>query len=536
VQLSEYLADIPRFHTWDNGVTWNTGGFEATHLQPLFDFLRTHGCRRIVETGAGNSTITFLLTEPDRVVSIAPEAGLFDRIIAYCDEHGLSRSAWEHHVARSQWVLPKIAAEGEAQFDFALIDGAHGWPHVFVDFLYAHALLRAGGHVMLDDVDLHSVRELVRWLGEMPEYSLARDLGKALIFRKDACGPDFPEWNGQPYIVRLSRLNGTGQPEVIASAGAGRVQPARPPGIVSPGPKAMTASDRAAMAVPGGSPARRNRRFAVEQIDGAARSARIVVPLVMSLVRDVRSVIDVGCGAGVWLSEFKENGVPRVLGLSHDSADRDRLEIEADEFHTVDLEGALVSSEAFDLCICLETAQHLPESAASTLVQSLCALSDVVLFSAAVPGQDGTPQSNERWPSYWADLFQAAGYEVLDIVRGRTWNDARVEWWYRQNLLLFANRAGLARIARRLSLNGSGAGHMAHPASTPLDVVHPACFERYRLPIPAGPLHNTTAAEIPKQKKSGWRYLMGSYWQKRSGKLARSVTKRLPWRAGRKSR
>jgi SAM-dependent methyltransferase len=288
------------------------------------------------------------------------------------------------------------------------------------------------------------------------------------------------------------------------------------------------------MAVPGGAPAPRDRRFPAEQIDGAARSARIVVPLVMSIVRDVRSIVDVGCGAGVWIAEFKENGVPRVLGLGPNAADPDRLEIDPDEFHTVDLEGALVSSEAFDLCICLETAQHLPDSAAPTLVQSLCALSDVVLFSAAIPGQGSIPQGNERWPSYWADLFQAAGYEVLDIVRGRIWNDARVDWRYRQTLLLFANQAGLARIANRASLNG--AGHMAHAASTPLDVVHPACLECCRLHLTAASLHNASAAEAPKRKKSGWRYLTGSYWQKRSGKLARSVTKRLPWRVGRMSR
>ena len=70
----------------------------------------------------------------------------------------------------------------------------------------------------------------------------------------------------------------------------------------------------------------------------------------------------------------------------------------------------------------------------------MCKLSDVVLFSAAIPGQGGTHHLNERWPSYWANLFGSAGYDVLDVVRANIWDDARVEWWYRQNLLVFGTK------------------------------------------------------------------------------------------------
>jgi SAM-dependent methyltransferase len=214
-----------------------------------------------------------------------------------------------------------------------------------------------------------------------------------------------------------------------------------------------------------------NKGFFAEQIDGSARSARIVVPVVMELVRDVSSVVDLGCGAGAWLARFKEAGIQRVLGLDGGTAAvHDQLEIEPHEFRVADLEREIHVDETFDLCICLEVAEHLADRAAPVIVQNACKLSDVILFSAAIPGQGGTNHVNERWPSYWVDLFASAGYEALDVVRGRLWNDARVEWWYRQNLLLFANKAGLARIA-----------HCAESGSKPLDIVHPACFEQYRL-------------------------------------------------------
>jgi SAM-dependent methyltransferase len=212
-----------------------------------------------------------------------------------------------------------------------------------------------------------------------------------------------------------------------------------------------------------------NKVFFAEQIDGSARSARIVVPVIMELVRDVSSVVDLGCGAGAWLAQFKEVGVQRVLGLDGGTAaEHDQLEIEPHEFRLADLEREIHLDETFDLCICLEVAEHLAHRAAPVIVQNACKLSDVILFSAAIPGQGGTHHINERWPTYWVDLFASAGYEALDVVRGRLWNDARVEWWYRQNLILFANRAGLARIVR-----GEG-------ESSPLDIVHPVCFEHYR--------------------------------------------------------
>jgi SAM-dependent methyltransferase len=215
-----------------------------------------------------------------------------------------------------------------------------------------------------------------------------------------------------------------------------------------------------------------DRAFFAEQIEGASRSARILVPLIMKFVRGIGSVVDVGCGTGVWLASFKDAGVPRVLGLDGGAAaEHSQLEIEPEEFLAANLETNIDIDESFDLCLCLEVAEHLTERAATVIVRNICKLSDIVVFSAAIPGQGGSHHINERWPSYWAELFAAAGYEVLDSIRGRIWNDARVEWWYRQNLLIFANKAGVSRIVP---------SSVTAVLSTPLDIVHPACFEQYR--------------------------------------------------------
>src|SRR5688572_25311232 len=91
------------------------------------------------------------------------------------------------HVERSELVLPRLLLEERGlgrPFHFALIDGGHGWPTVFVDFCYLNALLGVGGLLALDDVQLYSVKELARFLAADARFPLVADLGKVLVFKK----------------------------------------------------------------------------------------------------------------------------------------------------------------------------------------------------------------------------------------------------------------------------------------------------------------------------------------------------------------
>ena len=132
-----------------------------------------------------------------------------------------------------------------------------------------------------------------------------------------------------------------------------------------------------------------DRRFYEESRDGSLASARVVVPLILDLV-PVKSVCDVGCGVAPWLSVFRERGVHDILGVDGDYVDTKLLCIPADRFIPLDLSQPVTLERRFDLVVSLEVAEHLPESRAASFVHDLTALASVVMFSAAVPGQDGT--------------------------------------------------------------------------------------------------------------------------------------------------
>lgn len=177
-----------------------------------------------------------------------------------------------------------------------------------------------------------------------------------------------------------------------------------------------------------------------KQHGGSAQSASIVVPAALGLIPNVRSVVDVGCGAGAWLAQFKQCGVTTVKGYDAGDVKLDQLYIPPECFQRADLTNPPAPSQRYDLALCLEVGEHLPDGAAPTLIRFLTSLSDVVMFSAALPGQGGTGHVNEQPLSYWRKLFQACSYEVHDVLRPKLWHDGRVHYWYRQNIVLAIRR------------------------------------------------------------------------------------------------
>lgn len=170
------------------------------------------------------------------------------------------------------------------------------------------------------------------------------------------------------------------------------------------------------------------------------RSAEALVPLVTSLIQP-KSVIDIGCANGIWLEAFQRNGVERAIGVDGPWVPRDRLRVGQDQFVPCDLGTAPLPfqvdlpQERFDMLLSLELLEHVSGERADALVDLMCALSDVLIVSAAVPHQGGTGHVNEQWPDHWISRFAARGYVACDFLRPACWTDERIAPWYRQNVI-----------------------------------------------------------------------------------------------------
>lgn len=148
------------------------------------------------------------------------------------------------------------------------------------------------------------------------------------------------------------------------------------------------------------------------------------------------SVVDFGCGTGTWLWVAKALGAETVYGIDGDYVPKSLLMIEEDEFYPADLQRPIRLGRSFDLAISMEVAEHLCEESADDFIDSICKSADVVLFSAAHPGQGGDGHINEQPIDYWKDKFETHHFKMKEI-RHLFKDDNKIEWWYRDNITLF---------------------------------------------------------------------------------------------------
>ncbi len=223
-----------------------------------------------------------------------------------------------------------------------------------------------------------------------------------------------------------------------------------------------------------------------------------------------RSVLDVGCGTGTWLRAACELGLDDVVGIDGVRAPDDLLQVDARKIKFLDLTKPFDLGRRFDLVLCLEVAEHLPESAAVDLIDSICRHTDRVLFSAACPEQPGQHHINCQWPTYWQAIFNQLGFTCDDTIRWQLWALRDVEPWYRQNLFWAERNPARAGSEPRLE-----------------SVVHPEMFPMMR--------DSAIAADLGRIE-NGWQPMS---WYIRStaraaykkvGRQARSILMR--WRNG----
>lgn len=166
-------------------------------------------------------------------------------------------------------------------------------------------------------------------------------------------------------------------------------------------------------------------------VEPPRHNAELIVPLVSD---GVYSVLDLGCNDGQWLEAFVSLGITDVIGVDGGGM-LEHLRFDPAKFIEHDLTKPLDLGRKFDLVTCIEVAEHLPESAAETLLDTITRHGDRILFSAAQPGQGGSGHVNERPLEYWSYRFRQRGYFVSLRLQARLPND--VDWWLKLNLMEF---------------------------------------------------------------------------------------------------
>ena len=214
--------------------------------------------------------------------------------------------------------------------------------------------------------------------------------------------------------------------------------------------------------------------YEANQSDKNYLSSRKVIELLKKYLTP-KSVIDIGCGVGQFLRAFSDSGVENICGVDGFWVKDNMLLIPKECFVGYDLSQAglinHIPEKHFDLTVSSEVAEHIDPCDVEAFMDNLTSFSDVILFSAAIPGQGGDHHVNEQWPSYWAEKFAARGFIAIDCIRPFIWADSSIRTDYRQNLIMFVKENALDKYPA-----------LKHEAGRPvIDAVHNTLWEERHL-------------------------------------------------------
>lgn len=196
--VEQILADPPVVHPMAVGADGPQMGVWSTE-PACYRFLaeRCPPGTRTLETGSGLSTVLFAALGADHVCCTAGQEEA-DRVLAHCADRAIDATGLRFEVGSSHRTLPPLEAAG-LERDLVLIDGSHAFPLPAVDWFYGAALLRAGGVLVVDDLNLPAVGVLVRFLDQDPRWRRLAGSSKWAAWERTRGGTLSEDWTEQPF-------------------------------------------------------------------------------------------------------------------------------------------------------------------------------------------------------------------------------------------------------------------------------------------------------------------------------------------------
>jgi SAM-dependent methyltransferase len=149
------------------------------------------------------------------------------------------------------------------------------------------------------------------------------------------------------------------------------------------------------------------------------------------------SVLDVGCGTGRALSYLRDKGVDAFGVEGSDLAISRSRHPKQIVKHNLNRE--LNLGRRFDLVWCAEVVEHIHPRYERNLVRTLVNHADLLVITAAQPGQGGEGHFNEQPFEYWISRFASYGYSYDEPT---TLKLRAVPEPYSENVLVFRRVAG----------------------------------------------------------------------------------------------
>ena len=155
-------------------------------------------------------------------------------------------------------------------------------------------------------------------------------------------------------------------------------------------------------------------------------------------------VLDIGCGSGQWLDEYRKHNV-KTKGVEGSSNAWATMSEETKEVVTqCDLRDTIHEEDwTIDFAQSFEVAEHIEEEYADVFLHNLVKDDpDVILFTAAPSGQEGggiqhvNCQDKEYWMKKMKDIGYLFSQDLLNKIN--SWGEPdNCPFWWHSNLMVF---------------------------------------------------------------------------------------------------
>jgi len=162
--------------------------------------------------------------------------------------------------------------------------------------------------------------------------------------------------------------------------------------------------------------------------------------------KNIKSVIDYGCGAGWFLYYFyKDYKIINIQGIEPNDGIKNVIDKKIiNNIKFLSLESDLIIKEKYDLAMCIEVIEHIDDKFSNIILNNITKNSNTLIFSAATPGQGGYGHINEREFSYWKNKLENNNNFIFNKPKTKEFRkflkSEKCCSWYIKNISVFERK------------------------------------------------------------------------------------------------
>lgn len=150
---------------------------------------------RSIETGMGLSTAVFSNFGWSHT-AISPSSDESKGLVDWLGAAKLQGSKMPQLINEYSYIELAKSKYSSRSFDFALIDGNHAFPHVFIDYFYISKLVKVGSFLAIDDINLDAPGKLLEYLQQKSYWKIVKETDKwAILKLLEECDVVHEDWD-----------------------------------------------------------------------------------------------------------------------------------------------------------------------------------------------------------------------------------------------------------------------------------------------------------------------------------------------------